>query len=251
MITLPYLEPDTPFPAVQHALDDPDGLLAYGADLSPGRLLSAYSQGIFPWFSEGEPILWWSPSVRAIIPIDQFKCSKSLGKLIKKQHYTVTLNKDFRAVIQQCASIPRLHRGNNGAITTSTATWITQDMIEAYIQLHELGLAHSVEVWDNDQLVGGLYGVAVGRIFCGESMFHHQPNTSKLALAHLVAHMQKHQCSFIDCQLPTEHLSSLGAQSIPRSSFISELRAHNQTLDSEGYICSEYTHRWQPQTITL
>ncbi len=251
MISLPFLNPDTPFPAVDAALDDPDGLLAYGADLSPGRLLTAYSQGIFPWFSEDEPILWWSPSVRAIIPLHDFNCAKSLSKLIKKQRYQITLNKDFRAVISECASIPRQHRGKDGTTTTSTATWITQDMLNAYINLHDLGLAHSVEVWDADELVGGLYGVAVGSIFCGESMFHRQPNTSKLALAHLVVHMKQQNGSFIDCQLPTEHLSSLGAQAIPRGEFINKLRSHNQTLDSNGYICTEYSHRWRSQTITL
>ncbi|MFS1704038.1 leucyl/phenylalanyl-tRNA--protein transferase [Alteromonas sp. AMM-1] len=251
MITLPYLEADTPFPSVNEALDDPDGLLAYGADLSPGRLLTAYSNGIFPWFSEGEPILWWSPSVRAIIPLEDFICSTSLAKLIRKQRYTVTLNQNFHAVINTCATIPRQQRRRNGSVTTSTATWITQDMINAYLHLHALGLAHSVEVWDNSQLVGGLYGVAIGSVFCGESMFHRQPNTSKLAMAHLVAHMQRHDGSFIDCQLPTDHLMSLGAQAIPRSKFIKKLAARNLTLDSEGYIGQEYAHRWQPQTITL
>ena len=243
MISLPYLEPDTPFPPVEHALDDPNGLLAYGADLSPGRLLTAYSQGIFPWFSEGEPILWWSPSPRAIIPLEGFRASTSLRKLMRKRLYQVTLNRDFAAVIHQCAYIPRIQYGQ-------TSTWITEDMIAAYQALHELGLAHSVEVWKDDKLVGGLYGVAVGKVFCGESMFHCLPNTSKLALAYLVEHMQQHGGDFIDCQMPTEHLMSLGAVSIERDAFISRLNGSNQTLDQDGYICSDYQQTWCAQALS-
>lgn len=243
MISLPYLETDSPFPPVETALDEPNGLLAYGADLSPGRLLTAYSSGIFPWFSEGEPILWWSPSPRALIYLDHFHTSNSLRKLIRQQRYTVTLNHDFYRVIQQCANIPRIQYGQ-------TSTWITQEMIAAYQQLHQLGLAHSVEVWEADKLVGGLYGVAVGKVFCGESMFHTQPNTSKLALAHLVSHMKTFDLAFIDCQMPTDHLCSLGAVAIDREIFIRQLQVNNETLDHEGYICSKYEACWQAKTLS-
>lgn len=243
MITLPFLDTDSPFPSVEHALDEPNGLLAYGADLSPGRLLTAYSQGIFPWFSEGEPLLWWSPSPRAIIPLEDFHASASLRKLMRKKTYQVTLNQDFAAVIQQCASIPRIQYGQ-------TSTWITADMIAAYQTLHELGLAHSVEVWEGENLVGGLYGVAVGQVFCGESMFHRKANTSKLALACLVEHMKRHNGAFIDCQMPTDHLMSLGAQPIAREAFVDLLYQHNLTLDSEGYICSDYQHTWRAQPLS-
>ncbi|GGF55701.1 leucyl/phenylalanyl-tRNA--protein transferase [Alteromonas lipolytica] len=243
MISLPYLEPDTPFPPAEHALDEPNGLLAYGADLSPGRLLSAYSQGIFPWFSEGEPLLWWSPSPRAIIQLDGFHTSSSLKKLIRKQQYRVTLNHDFASVIEQCAHIPRIQYGQ-------TSTWITADMINAYKTLHEIGLAHSVEVWDNDNLVGGLYGVAVGDVFCGESMFHKKANTSKLALAYLVKHMKNQGGAFIDCQMPTDHLMSLGAESIERQAFLTRLSSHNQTLDDDGYIRADYQQKWQARSLS-
>ncbi|MDC8830851.1 leucyl/phenylalanyl-tRNA--protein transferase [Alteromonas gilva] len=242
MLTLPFLDNDSPFPPPHIALEDPNGLLAYGADLSPGRLLSAYSQGIFPWFSDGEPILWWSPTPRAIIELDNFHISGSLKKLIRQQRYRVTLNHAFASVIDQCAHIPRLQYGQ-------TSTWITKEMIAAYQALHDLGLAHSVEVWDNNELVGGLYGVAVGKVFCGESMFHCRPNTSKLALAFLVQHMQQHNGAFIDCQMPTEHLSSLGASSISRDAFIARLSENNQTLDREGYICSDYSSTWQANEL--
>lgn len=243
MISLPYLDVDTPFPAVEHALDEPNGLLAYGADLSPGRLLTAYSSGIFPWFSEGEPLLWWSPSPRALIMLDDFRASSSLRKLMRKQYYKVTLNQDFAAVIHQCANIPRIQYGQ-------TSTWITDEMIAAYQTLHELGLAHSVEVWQGDELVGGLYGVGIGNVFCGESMFHCQPNTSKLALAYLVRHMQGHDGAFIDCQMPTDHLISLGAKSVERAEFVKLLYSNNLTLDSDGYICSDYQRTWRAQSIS-
>ncbi|NVK57865.1 MAG: leucyl/phenylalanyl-tRNA--protein transferase [Alteromonadaceae bacterium] len=242
MLTLPFLDSDTPFPPTHNALDDPNGLLAYGADLSPGRLLTAYSQGIFPWFSEGEPILWWSPTPRAIIELDGFHISSSLNKLIRQQRYRVTLNHDFANVIDQCAHIPRLQYGQ-------TSTWITREMIAAYQALHDVGLAHSIEVWDGDELVGGLYGVAVGNVFCGESMFHCRPNTSKLALAFLVKHMQHNNGAFIDCQMPTDHLSSLGAISIIREDFIARLSEHNQTLDHAGFICSDYSRTWQANVL--
>jgi len=247
MIALPFLELDTPFPPISQALDEPNGLLAFGADLSAQRLFSAYSQGIFPWFSDDEPLLWWSPNPRAIIELDDFLCTKSLRKLARKQLYTVTLNKAFERVIHACADIPRT---NPHTQETSQDTWITQDMQKAYVYLHQLGLAHSVEVWDGDTLVGGLYGVGVGKVYCGESMFHTKSNTSKLAMLALVEHMKHHQMAFIDCQLPTDHLASLGAKSISRNEFIEKLQANNHTLSEAGSLSTDYMNQWAPQVIT-
>ncbi|MBU3023080.1 leucyl/phenylalanyl-tRNA--protein transferase [Aestuariibacter sp. A3R04] len=248
MIELPYLDIRTPFPPVSEALNDPNGLLAYGATLDPFRLFEAYSNGIFPWFSDDEPILWWSPNPRAIIELDNFHVSKSLQKLIRQARYTVTLNNAFTDVIAACATIPRCHPHGE---EPSSETWITKDMIEAYTQLHIAGIAHSVEVWDEDNtLAGGLYGVAVGGVFCGESMFHKRPNTSKLAMCALVNHMRKNNLGFIDCQLPTEHLSSLGAITLPRDTFISRLQKHNATIDSQGHLLSAYKRCWQSGNLT-
>ena len=248
MIELPYLDVNDPFPPVSAALSDPNGLLAYGATLSPQRLFQAYSNGIFPWFSEDEPILWWSPTPRAIIELTGFHFSKSLQKLARKGTYRVSLNTRFDDVITACSSIPRY---NPHTKKQSTDTWITDDMMAAYQHLHELGLAHSVEVWNADeQLVGGLYGVGIGDIFCGESMFHREANTSKLAMYALVQHMKQHNMAFIDCQLPTEHLTSLGAISLSRDQFIARLHEHNATLDEDGRLSSIYRERWKGGNIT-
>ena len=247
MIELPYLHEDTPFPPVNEALDDPNGLLAFGGTLDINRLFNAYSHGIFPWFSDQEPILWWSPTPRAIIVPDAFCCSKSLRKLARKAIYNVTMNHAFTDVINACATIPRVHPGST---EMSSDTWITEDMQRAYIRLHQAGLAHSVEVWEGNNLVGGLYGVAVGKVFCGESMFHFKNNTSKLAMLALVNHMKANQMAFIDCQLPTEHLTSLGAVEVSRDAFISRLAAHNQTLDGSGKLSDQYRKVWSRQDIT-
>jgi len=247
MIALPYLDIDTPFPPVSEALDDPNGLLAFGADLSAQRLFSAYSSGIFPWFSDDEPLLWWSPNPRSIIELDEFVCSKSLRKLARQKRYKVTLNNAFDSVINACANIPRK---NPNSQAPSQDTWITEDMQKAYSYLHQLGLAHSVEVWDGEELVGGLYGVGVGKVYCGESMFHKQSNTSKLAMLALVEHMKRNKMAFIDCQLPTDHLSSLGAKTIFRNEFIEKLQTSNHTLTDEGSLTDEYKHQWHPQVIT-
>lgn len=244
MISLPYLELDTPFPPPSQALSDPEGLLAYGADLSVPRLFNAYSQGIFPWFSDGEPILWWSPTPRAIIELENFHVSKSLAKLIRKRVYRVSINCAFEQVIKSCASIPRQKVNGEGV---STDTWITEEMQQAYINMHSMGLAHSVEVWYQDRLVGGLYGVGVGDVFCGESMFHTMSNTSKLAMHGLVTHMKSHGMAFIDCQLPTEHLTSLGATPISRELFLEKLAQNNKTIDEEGYLLPNYENIWQPK----
>ncbi|MBQ4829835.1 leucyl/phenylalanyl-tRNA--protein transferase [Alteromonas sp. MMG017] len=247
MIALPYLDIDTPFPPVSEALDDPNGLLAFGADLSAQRLFSAYSSGIFPWFSDDEPLLWWSPNPRSIIELDDFVCSKSLRKLARQKRYKVTLNNTFDSVINACANIPRK---NPNSQAPSQDTWITDDMQKAYSYLHQLGLAHSVEVWDGEELVGGLYGVGIGKVYCGESMFHKQSNTSKLAMLALVEHMKRNKMAFIDCQLPTDHLSSLGAKTIFRNEFIEKLQSSNHTLTDEGSLTDEYKHQWHPQVIT-
>lgn len=247
MIELPFLHEDTPFPAVDQALDEPNGLLAFGGNLDVNRLFTAYSNGIFPWFSDQEPILWWSPTPRAIIPLDNFHGSKSLNKLARKALYDVTMNHAFTDVIRACATIPRVHPGST---ELSSDTWITQDMQQAYIRLHQAGLAHSVEVWDGNSLVGGLYGVAVGEVFCGESMFHRKSNTSKLAMLALVEHMKRNDLAFIDCQLPTEHLASLGAIEVSRDAFISRLAAHNHTLNGSGKLSEQYRKVWTRQDIT-
>lgn len=246
MPALPYLDIDSPFPDVELALGDPDGLLAYGADLSVPRLHYAYSHGIFPWFSEGEPILWWSPSTRAIIIPQEFHVAKSLQKIVRKKRYQVTLNHSFEQVIRQCASIPRAQHGQ-----ISNATWITDDMVTAYIKLHYAGLAHSVEVWDKTSLVGGLYGVALDNVFCGESMFHIQSNASKLAMYGLVSHMLKHNVGIIDCQMPTDHLASLGAKPISRRKFCEKLEQTNNIVNDKGVLLDSYRSIWQPQAELL
>ena len=231
MLALYQLDKTLRFPAAESALDEPSGLLAFGGDLSVKRLLLAYSQGIFPWFSEGEPILWWSPQPRGILPLEQFICSQSLQKFIRKHKYKVTINHAFDQVIEACAKIPRNDDG----------TWITQQMIKAYQDLHVAGHAQSLEVWENDQLLGGLYGVTVGRVFCGESMFHRASNTSKLAMYYLIEHLKNHGGAFIDCQLQNPHLASLGCVSVERLDFLDRLA--NAMLNTfEPAV-------WQPRTL--
>lgn len=193
----------------------PDGLLAVGGDLSVERLLLAYANGIFPWYSEGQPILWWSPDPRMLLFLDEFRCSKSLRKLLKKKHFRVTLDTAFEEVVNACSKAPR--QGQDG-------TWITAEMKQAYCALHEEGYAHSVECWHEDTLAGGLYGVSLGRCFFGESMFSAMPNASKVALAILVQTLKKWDFDFVDCQMETDHLRSLGAREAPRSQFLSLLK---------------------------
>lgn len=214
MITLPKLEINTPFPAIHSALTEPNGLLAYGGDLSVKRLVVAYSQGIFPWFSHRDPILWWSPDPRGILPLDNFYCSSKLAKLVRQQRYVVTVNQAFNQVIDACATIARHDSG----------TWITAKMIQAYKQLHQHGHAHSIEVWQDDTLVGGLYGVSAGKLFCGESMFHRQTDCSKLAMYFLVQLLRSEQCEFIDCQMQNAHLKTLGCIEVPRAQFLARLK---------------------------
>jgi leucyl/phenylalanyl-tRNA--protein transferase len=192
-----------------------DGLLAVGGDLSPERLLLAYRMGIFPWYSEDCPILWWSPNPRLILRPERFHISKSLQKVIKRGVFTVTMDHAFRAVVTACAQKPR--PGQDG-------TWIMPEMIDAYCRLHEQGHAHSVEAWQEGALVGGLYGLHVGRCFFGESMFSDTPDASKVALAALVERVTGWDDGFIDCQLPTPHLKRLGAEAVGRKTFLKMLK---------------------------
>lgn len=211
---LPWLEPQSvAFPPVEQALKDPNGLLAAGGSLTPDWLLCAYRHGIFPWYEAGQPILWWTPDPRLVLLPSRLKISRSLSKLLKKHEYSLSFDRDFSGVIAACAGS---RRGSSG-------TWITDDMHAAYARLHELGYAHSVEVWAGASLVGGLYGVALGRVFFGESMFSEEPNTSKLALVYLVRHLQHWGFELIDCQVSSEHLLSLGAEEISRREFQSSL----------------------------
>ena len=204
-----------PHPELAHE----EGILAVGGDLKPQRLLTAYYNGIFPWFSEEEPIIWWSPDPRMVLWPTDLKMSKSMRKVIRDGVFTMTIDTAFEQVIQACAEQPR--RDQDG-------TWITEDMQHAYIKLHELGFAHSVEVWQGNELVGGLYGVMVGSVFCGESMFARVSNASKFGFILLVQALQQAGCTMVDCQTHTDHLASLGAAEIPREEFLKHLEQHNQ-----------------------
>jgi leucyl/phenylalanyl-tRNA--protein transferase len=197
------------------ALAEPDGLSAVGGDLSEDRLLLAYQGGIFPWFSDDDPILWYAPHERCVIFPEHIKISKSMRKVLDSGTFQLTVNKAFDAVIRRCAQIPRQDQGG---------TWITLEMQEAYIKMHKKGLAHSVEVWQQDELVGGLYGIKINNVFCGESMFSKVSNASKAALIYLAKNMG---FELIDCQLPNEHLMSLGAEMISRAEYMSTLNEEN------------------------
>ncbi len=197
------------FPPANKALKEPNGLLAIGGCLSPPRLMNAYRNGIFPWFNPGDPILWWSPDPRLILFPEQLHISRSLQKTLNKNSFNLTLNQCFSDVMQACAE-PR---------NEATGTWINADMLNAYQQLHNMGIAHSVEVWLDQRLVGGLYGVAIGQIFFGESMFHRVTDASKIAFVHLVQQLKAWNYQLIDCQVHTPHLCSLGAHNIDRNQF--------------------------------
>lgn len=203
------------FPPVERALREPDGLLAAGGDLSQERLLAAYRRGIFPWYSPGQPILWWSPDPRAILDPHDFKCSKSLDKSIRNRRYETRLDSQFESVMRACGSSSIRPQG----------TWISPAMIAAYTRLHASGYAHSVETWHEGRLVGGLYGVAIGRIFCGESMFSLERDASKVALHRLCKELISRDYVLIDCQMTTPHLLSLGARTVPRSEYLARLAA--------------------------
>ena len=215
MIRLPLLDPDLPeaFPPPVQALAEPNGLLAFGGDLAPARLLAAYRQGIFPWFGVGEPILWWSPDPRCILRTGRPRINRSLRRQLRDKHWRLTVDHAFARVIRACAA-PR-HDDSD--------TWITADMRDAYVRLHTLGHAHSVEVWDGDALAGGIYGLAIGRLFCGESMFSAQSGGSKLALIGLAQLLHDMGFPLIDTQVANPHTLSLGATEIPRTEFLREV----------------------------
>ena len=214
------LDADTPFPPIDCALKDPNGLIAIGGDLSAARILSAYQQGIFPWFSEGEPILWWSPDPRMVLFPDELKISKSLAKRLKKNDYTIQFNHHFREVMSSCAAVRR---------EDQAGTWISPAMIEAYCELHAMGHAICAETWIDGELVGGLYGVIINRMFYGESMFHTKTDASKIAFVHMVNFLKSQQVGMIDCQMNTPHLASLGAREISRDIFMAQLQTLTQT----------------------
>ncbi len=220
------------FPAIHTALKDPNGLLAAGGDLSSARLKEAYRQGIFPWYNQGEPILWWSPDPRCVLYPEQIHVSRSLRKRIRKKDYVVSFDTDFEAVVDACAE-PRA----NG-----DGTWITRAMKGAYCELHKQGIAHSVEVRIDGELVGGLYGLAMGKMFFGESMFSRRTDASKIAFVHLVEQLKIWGYALIDCQVSNEHLKSLGAREIPRAEF---KRYLNKYLDRDP------GHRWELELETI
>lgn len=217
------------FPSPEGALREPNGLLALGGDLSPARLLMAYQRGIFPWFSPGDPILWWSPDPRAVLYPQQFHLSRSMKRFHNRTPYRVTLNHAFERVIIGCAE------------DREEGTWITQDIVEAYQRLHELGYAHSIEVWEGEELVGGMYGVIQGTLFCGESMFSRRENASKTALLVFCRHFIRHGGRLIDCQVLNTHTASLGAVEIPRRDYL----RHLADLRAEPLI----SRCWVPQTL--
>jgi leucyl/phenylalanyl-tRNA--protein transferase len=215
MIHLPLLDADLPeaFPLPASALTEPNGLLAFGGDLSPMRLLAAYRRGIFPWFSAGEPILWWSPDPRCVLHTERLHVHRSLRRQLAGKHWQLTIDHAFADVMRACAA-PRIH---------DSGTWITHDMIDAYVRLHALGHAHSVEVWDDERLVGGIYGVAAGQLFCGESMFSAESGGSKVALIALAQLLHAMGFPLIDTQVANPHTLSLGAEEIPRREFLGEV----------------------------
>lgn len=218
-MTLTWLDPRNdrqPFPPLAHALTEPDGLLAAGGSLAPARLLRAYRGGIFPWYSPGQPILWWSPNPRLVLLPEAIIISRSLRKTLRKGQFTVTADTDFAAVIHACAA-PR---------TQEQGTWITPAMLRAYDRLHRLGHAHAIETWQQGELVGGLYGVAVGRVFYGESMFSRISDASKVALVALATQLRRWEFAVIDCQMHTDHLLRMGAMLIPRPTFLHWLDQH-------------------------
>jgi leucyl/phenylalanyl-tRNA--protein transferase len=234
---IPWLEEDCPLPDPARALREPNGLLAAGATLSRPRLLEAYRKGIFPWFSDGQPVLWWSPDPRMVLVPAEFAPRRSLVKVLRNREYEIRCDSSFEQVMLACAGTPR--SGQDG-------TWITRAIVDGYCALHEAGLAHSIETWIDDRLVGGLYGVALGRAFYGESMFSHVTDASKIAFAHLVGFLQSHGCGIIDCQMKTDHLASLGAREIPRRDFLRLLGRLTDEPAMQGW--SDIRRTWFPGT---
>lgn len=235
MTGLAWITPDLPadaFPPVERALREPDGLLAVGGDLSIERLLAAYRRGIFPWFNEGQPVLWWSPNPRAVIFPQEFHVSRSLRRRLRKAPFSFSVDHAFAEVMSACGTMPR--HGQHGS-------WITPAMLTAYIRLHELGFAHSVEVWQDGKLAGGIYGVVLGRVFFGESMFSRATDASKAAMLLLVREMTARGMPLLDCQVESTHLDTLGCRAIPRGEFLELLNEY----------CAEDTPgRWQLSVAT-
>ncbi len=219
--------PETQFPSPDSASEE--GLVAVGGEVTTKRVLSAYRQGIFPWYSDDQPVLWWSPEPRAILYPDAINISRSLGKTLRRKEYTVTADTAFSDVILACAG-PRKQSPNGG-------TWITDEMMATYNTLHNLGYGHSIEIWHDETLVGGLYGLSLGSAFFGESMFSHQPDASKLALVHLAEFSKSSGIDFIDCQLPTDHLTRMGAVNISRKDYLRILKTALKHKD--------HTKHWQ------
>jgi leucyl/phenylalanyl-tRNA--protein transferase len=224
-VVIPWLRPHASFPPIDTALSDPNGLLAASADLSPDRLVEAYRHGIFPWSAQGAPVLWWSPDPRMVLFVDEFHRRRSLAKVVRAHRFEIRVDTAFRDVMAGCANAPR--PGQYG-------TWITPGVIDAYCALHARGLAHSVEAWRQGELVGGLYGVAIGRMFFGESMFARETDASKVALVHLVAALRQRRMPMIDCQQDTPHLATFGARAIPRREFAERLAALIHSDDASG-----------------
>ena len=221
------------FPPLSYALADPNGLLAFGGDLSVERLQSAYRSGIFPWYSDGEPIMWWSPDPRGIIYTEQPRINRTLRKILKQQNFTVTLNQAFEQVIDHCADAP----------FRKEETWIVDDMLAAYQNLHQHGIAHSIEVWMDGELAGGLYGVAINGYFSGESMFYRQSNASKIALVYLNELLKKQNIHFIDCQMVNPFLENMGCIEISRSQFV--------TMQKQALAIKLPNDFWLPRQLTL
>lgn len=232
MSDLPWLDELDPFPDIDQALTDPNGLLAAGSSLTSRQLIAAYSAGIFPWYEADQPILWWSPNPRSVIVPSELKISRSLKKRLMSNEFTVTIDTQFDQVIAACAG-PRSY---------SDGTWITSDMYDAYVKLHELGYAHSIECHYEGELVGGLYGVSLGALFFGESMFHHKTDASKVAMAYLCRLMTELNCPLIDCQVENDHLNSLGAINISRREFKAVL---------DQYVHSDNSIDWSTIPSTL
>ena len=232
MIPILAPDPESPFPPADQALDNPPGLLAMGGDLSPARLVNAYRHGIFPWYSDDQPILWWSPAPRCVLYPHAVHISRRLRRHYNQGRFSLTADQAFARVITACAGPRRDHDG----------TWITDEMLAAYISLHELGIAHSVEVWIDDELAGGIYGLALGRVFFGESMFSKHQDASKIALVALCRQLQQWNFSLLDCQISNPHLLSMGARDISRVEFDQHLKtAIGPDQWRKGFSCTE---RW-------
>lgn len=227
---IPWLKSPHDFPPTTAALHEPNGLLAAGGALSPDWLLSAYSQGIFPWYSEGDPILWWSPSPRMVVLPGQQRITRSLRKTLRARRFEVRCDTAFSRVIEACA----------GPRHNADGTWIVPAIQQAYLRLHQLGWAHSIETWQNGELVGGLYGVAIGRAFFGESMFHHQTDASKVAFAHLLHVLERENYAILDCQMSTSHLASLGAREVDRREFVAGLQTWTRERVQPGQWPADY-----------